>query len=355
MLRKALDVVFLLTVALFVYFCLLFTTPIDAADFEGKYFSGNGDIEYLKLLDISRRMFSPDPEFQNTSMLYTPWWNGFVEGPTWDAWWVQNSYGPTYCALPFFEEPFVTFLQNAQDLWFDQMGDGKRIGANDWVAPDGCLCDCARPGWIMYKQGDGGIGMHDWGMEFTAAGLLLQCELLLISRDAQAINQYLPKLERSANFIETRRDSTKNLFLAGPAGNLLAPSFAGWKQADGTYKKAYLAGLSITYIAALDRLIELHKLAGKADKVQIYTERRESAQKGLKYLVTEEGYFIKSLDPDGTRHGVYGAQKHGYFESSPNHDAIAFRVVSDQQAEKIYNKIASIPGLRRHHFIVSAR
>jgi len=34
-------------------------------------------------------------------MLYTPKWNGFVEGPTWDAWWIQNSYGTTYCALPF--------------------------------------------------------------------------------------------------------------------------------------------------------------------------------------------------------------------------------------------------------------
>ena len=100
-------------------------------------------------------------------------------------------------------------------------------------------------------------------MEFTAAGVLMQAELLLISRDAEAIAHYLPKLERCANFIETRRDPTNNLFLAGPAGNLLAPSYAGWKKPDGTYDKAYLAGLSITYIAALDRLIELEKLAGR--------------------------------------------------------------------------------------------
>jgi hypothetical protein len=159
---------------------LLFTIPVFSQSFEGKFFSGEGDVEYLELLDIARRMFHPDPEYQNISMLYTPWWNGFVEGPTWDAWWIQNSYGPTYCALPFYEEPYLTFLQNAQDLWFDQMGDGQRIGARDWVAPDGSLCDAARPGWIMYKQGDGRIDIHDWGMEFTAAGLLLQSELLLI-------------------------------------------------------------------------------------------------------------------------------------------------------------------------------
>ena len=229
--------------------------------FEGHHFRGAGDVEYLELLDIARRMFEPDPEFQNMAMLYEPEWNGLVEGPTWNMWWIQNSYGTTYCALPFYQEPFVTFLQNSQDLWFDQMGDGKRVGEYDWVAPDGCLCDAASPGRIIHKQGDGRTDIHDWGMEFTAAGIVMQAELLLISRDAEAIAHYLPKLERSANFIESRRDPGNNLFLAGPAGNLLAPSYAGWLRADGAYDNAYLTGLSVTYIAALDRLIELEKLA----------------------------------------------------------------------------------------------
>ena len=321
--------------------------------FEGQFFSGDGDVAYLELLDIARRMFDADPEFQNLPMLYTPAWNGLVEGPTWGAWWIQNSYGTTYCALPFYQEPVLTFLQNSHDLWFDQMGDGKRVGVHDWVAPDGSLCDAASPGWVHYKQGDGRVDIHDWGMEFTAAGLLMQAELLLISRDVGAIARYLPKLERCANFIETRRDPKNSLFLVGPAGNLLAPSYAGWKRPDGTYDKAYLTGLSVTYIAALDRLIELEKLAGNADKIALYTERRNLARDGLGQLTTDEGYLIKSLDPDGTRHGVYAAEKHGYFEASPNHDAIAFRVVNDEQAEKIYSKIASIPGLRRHSVIIA--
>ena len=323
--------------------------------FEGKFFRGTGDVEYLRLLNTARRMFAPDPEFQNLSMLYMPSWNGLVEGPTWDAWWIQNSYGTTYSVLPLLQEPFVTFLQNSQDLWFDQMGDGKRVGAAppfNWVAPDGCLCDAARPGWIVYRQGDGRTHLHDWGMEFTAAGLLMQSELLLISRDQRAIARYLPKLERCARFIETRRDPTNNLFLSGPAGNLLAPSFAGWKQPDGTYRKAYLAGLSVTYIAALDRLIEIEKLAGRAEQAALWKQRRDDARKGLAQLITEEGYLINSLDPDGTRHGVFGAARHGYFESSPNHDAIAFRVADDAQAARIFAKIASIPGLRPHQFII---
>ena len=327
----------------------------DEARFEGQHYRGCGDVEYLRLLETARRMFEPDPELQNLSMLYEPKWNGLVEGPTWDAWWIQNSYGTTYSILPLLREPFITFLQNAQDLWFNQMGDGKRVGANppfDWVAPDGCLCDAARPGWIVYKQGDGRTAIHDWGMEFTAAGVVLQSELLLISRDAKAIAHYLPMLERSANFIETRRDPKNNLFLAGPAGNLLAPSYAGWRRPDGTYDKAYLAGLSVTCIAALDRLIELEKLAGRKEQTMLYTQRRELARRGLPLLTTADGYLIRSLDPDGIKHGVFGAERHGYFEASPNHDAIAFRVAEDAQAERIYRKIASLPGLRPHDFIL---
>ncbi|HOJ32024.1 MAG TPA: hypothetical protein PKY35_04215 [Candidatus Hydrogenedentes bacterium] len=321
--------------------------------FQGRHFSGTGDIAYLQLFDIARRMFEPDPEFQNLPMLYTPKWNGFVEGPTWNAWWIQNSYGTTYCILPFLREPYLTFLQNSHDLWFDQMGDGQRAGDRGIVAPNGSLCDAAAPGVIYYKQGDGRVDIHDWAFEFTAAGLLMQAELLLISRDKEAIEKYLPKLERCAAFIDSRRDPKTNLFLVGPAANLLAPSYAGWRQPDGTFEKAYLTGLSVTFIAALDRLIELEKLAGKDKQAATYQEIRDAVRSGLPQLQTDEGYFIKSLDPDGTRHGVYGAEKHGYFESSPNHDAIAFRVVDDEQARKIYNKIASIPGLRRHAVIIA--
>ncbi len=320
--------------------------------FEGRYYRGRGDVEYLQLLDIARRMFAPDPEFQNVPMLYTPEWNGLVEGPTWNMWWIQNSYGTTYAALPFYDEPLTTFLQNSQDQWFNQMGDGKRAGMNNWVAPDGCLCDAARPGQIYYKQGDGRIDIHDWGLEFTAAGLLMQAELLLISRDTEAIKHYLPMLQRCAAFIESRRDPKNNLFLAGPAATLLAPGDGGCLRPDGTRGPAYLAGLSVTYIAALDRLIELEKLTGDSTGAKRYADHRDSARQGLAQLTTPEGYLIKSLDPDGTKHGVFGAAKHGYFETPPNHDAIAFRVVDDAQAERICAKMTSIPGLRPYDFII---
>jgi hypothetical protein len=205
----------------------------------------------------------------------------------------------------------------------------------------------------MHRQGDGRVSIHDWGLEFTAAGGLLQSELLLVNREPAAVAKYLPKLERCAGFIESRRDPKNNLFLAGPAGNLLAPSYAGCKRPDGTYGMAYLAGLSITYIAFLDRLIEVEKLAGRADQVRLWSGRRASAREGLALLATDEGYFVKSIDPDGTKHGVYGAARYGYFEASPNHDAICFRVVDEAQASRIYQKLASIPGLRPHDLILA--
>jgi hypothetical protein len=325
--------------------------------FAGSYYAGEGNAEHLQLLDIARRMFGADPEFQNLAMLYTPQWNGLVEGPTWGAWWVQNSYGTTYCALPFYEEPFVTFLQNSQDLWFDRMGDGRTPyvwnGKDRWVPPDGCLMDAASDTWAIHRQGDGRVAIHDWGMEFTAAGALLQAELLLIGRDPAAIHRYLPKLERCANFIESRRDPANDLFLAGPAGNLLAPSYAGFRRPDGTYGMAYLAGLSVTTIAFLDRLIELEKLVGRTGEAGVFGARRASAHAALGRLTTPEGYLVKSMDPDGTLHGVYGAERYGYFEASPNHDALCFRVVDDAQAERIYRRMASIPGLRPHDLIVA--
>ncbi|HTL27709.1 MAG TPA: hypothetical protein VL282_00745, partial [Tepidisphaeraceae bacterium] len=302
--------------------------------------------------DYSARSFHPDPEYQNLAMLYEPSWNGIVEGDPWDAWWIQNSYGPTLCSLPFLQEPFVTFLQNSQDLWFNVEGDGKTPDKNGYVAPDGCLVDAANLKVHYYRQGDGRHDIHDWFMEATAAGVLMQSELLLISRDKVAIEKYLPKLRRSVAFIETRRDPKNNLFLAGPAANLLAPSDGGYKQPDGKFGHAYLTGLSITYIAALDRMIEIEKLAGHNDRADEDTKLRDSAKAALPQLLTDEGYFIRSLDPAGVKHGVFGAAKHGYFESSPNHDAIALRVVDDAQAKRIMAKMLSIPQLRPHDLII---
>lgn len=43
--------------------------------------------------------------------------------------------------------------------------------------------------------------------------------------------------------------------------------------------------------------------------------------------VGEARYFVRQLDPNGTVHGLIGAARHGYFEATPNHDAMAWRIV----------------------------
>lgn len=330
-------------------------TAAPSAEYKGKYCSGKGDVEFLKLIDRSFESFHPSPNVPNISMLYYPDWDCLIEGSKWDAWWIQNSYGTTYCALPFIQEPWLTFLQHSQDMWFNNQGDGKKHGWDQFttlIGPEGCLCDCARPNGAIYRQGDGNWPMHDWFFEATAAGVLMQSELLLVGRDMSAISRYLPNLERACEFVEARRDPKNNLFLVGPAADLLAPSYGGAKQPDGTFGKAYLAGLSVTYGAALERMVELYKLTGDKEKLARYEQRYKITQESLPQLLTKDGYFIRSMETDGTRHGVIGQEKYGYFSVAANVDAIAHHAVDKTIAKKIYAQIAAEPKLRPHDFLI---
>lgn len=108
----------------------------------------------------------------------------------------------------------------------------------------------------------------------------MQAELLLISRELKAIHHYLPKLQRCANFIETRRDPQNLSIPRRPAANLLAPSYAGWKRPDGTFDKAYLTGLSATYVAVLDGYAD----SDDTRKQHIYRLGQDTRKYGLAIL-----------------------------------------------------------------------
>ena len=336
-------------------------------NYEGKYCKGEGDVKFLRLIDESFAFFHPNPVVPNIAMLYEPDWNTLLESGGWDAWWIQNSYGFSYAVTPFLQEPWVSILQRSWDMFWNNQGDGKRMGrpslkelpANNrdplmaLIPPDGSLGDAARPGEIIYKQGDGNIKIHDWFYEATAAGVVVQCEFLLANRSQKAIAHYLPMMERACNFIEKSRDSNNNLFLVGPACNLLAPSYGGVKQPDGTFGKGYLAGLSITYLAALDRMVELYKLLGNKEMIALYEHRQNITRQSLPQLLTPAGYFVKSLEPAGIKHGVIGQQQYGYLEGVANADAVALRVVDDKTAQSIYKQIASFPEIRPYDFLLT--
>ncbi len=331
--------------------------------YEGEFCTGTGDVDFLRLIDESFAFFHANPVVPNLAMLYKPEWDLLIEGANWDAWWIQNSYGFAYASTPFLQEPWCSLVQRSFDLFWDNQGDGKRRGKlvgpatgsyHGLVAPDGCLGDAALPGIIAYKQGDGDLNVHDWFYEATAAGVLVQAEMLLASRDQKAMAHYLPKMERACAFIEKARDPKNNLFLVGPACNLLAPSYGGVKQPDGTFGKGYLAGLSITYLAALDRMVELSKFTIGQPRLAEYQRRQRITKESLSQLLAPAGYFVKSIEPSGTRHGVLGQERFGYLEGVANADAVALRVADLHTAENIYRQIAAYPAIRPFDFLLTS-
>ncbi len=360
--KKAANFILILLIGVFSGFPMQAQSPDKPKTYEGKYCSGTGDTDFLRLIDESFAFFHPNPVVPNVTMLYNSDWDTFTEGAGWGAWWIQNSYGFSYAATPFLQEPWVSVLQRSWDLFWDNQGDGKRKGLwgdgtpnqlSELVAPDGGLGDTAAPGKIIYKQGDGDVKMHDWFYEATAACLVMQAEILLTNRDEKAIAHYLPKMERTCNFIERTRDPKNNLFLVGPACNLLAPSYGGVKLQDGTFGKGYLAGLSITYLAALNRMVELYKLNENKEKLEEYEHRQKITRESLFQLQTPDGYFVKSVEPDGTKHGVLGQNKFGYFEGVANADAVALRVADDKTAKSIYQQIKDYPAIRPFDFLLA--
>ena len=69
--------------------------------------------------------------------------------------------------------------------------------------------------------------------------------------------------------------------------------------------------------------------------------------------MTDEGYFTKSVEPGGIKHGVLRQEKYAYLEGVANADAVATRVVDDATAEKIYDQIASFQDIRPHDFLLT--
>jgi len=188
---------------------------------------------------------------------------------------------------------------------------------------------------------DGNVPFHDWTFEETLSAVVMVGEQLLVGRNASGAAHYLPLFWRTSNLLETRRDpaTSYTTFLTGPSSNLLAPSFGGASVGDHYGGWAALAGVHVTYIAALDRMVECARLVGDTRAAGIFQARRALTVDGLALLTAPSprppSYFVRSRDPNGTLHGVLGQSQHGYFEASPNHDAVALRVVDDLQVQRI--------------------
>lgn len=350
--------------------------------YKGKWVEGTGNPEFLRLVDLAFESMQPSPQMANLALLYKRDWDGLVEATNWPCWWIQNSFGASYGLMPFLIEPYATWIDHSQGLWFRLMGDGKRKNERGDCAPDGCLCDAAgiylnggeslgygdprtigrysdpnhdgsiHNDHVSFRQGDGQVDLHDWFIGTTAAGLILEAERLLIRHDPDEAMVRLPQLRRVAAFLDSRRDQKKNLLKAGRATNLLAPSYKGYVNPQGVPEFAYLTEVSVNYVAGLERLAEVCDMTGNREEALIYRKTADKIKTALPELMDDSGSFIMSLDPDGTRHGVYGAEKHGYFEATPNHDAVCMRVVGDSASKRIIRQMVSIPGLAPHDLIL---
>jgi hypothetical protein len=198
-------------------------------------------------------------------------------------------------------------IANSQKLWFDHQGDGKTRTRTATSRPTAASSTRRTSRSWYYRQGDGRHDIHDWFMEATAAGVLLQSELLLISRDEKGDRVATCRSSSGRpTSSKTRRDPKTGLYLGGPACNLLAPSFAGWKNPTARTTRPITRDCKspTSPRSTVDR-------AGKtcrprADRRR-YEKRRDLAKQSLPKLITDEGYFLNSIDPDGTKHGLLGA------------------------------------------------
>jgi len=204
--------------------------------FLGNHYRGTGQIEHVRLLEVARRMFEPDPELQNLSMLYEPKWK-VRRGAEWDAGGSRIRMEPLTATFPF-SGAVVTFLQNSLDSGSTKWRRQTRGSATPSMGGAGRLpMRRGAPGWIVYKQGDGRtvftIGAWNYG------GGIAPADEFPCRRDS-APRQVFAEARALCRFIESRRDPTNNLFLAGRPG-------ISWRRATrgggnrGSYGKAILA------------------------------------------------------------------------------------------------------------------
>ena len=147
--------------------------PAPAAPATRTWVEGEGDPAAIEAINAAYECTQPSADMACLPLLYKRDWDGFVEGPPWPCWWIQNSFGPSYALMPFLGEPYATWLENSQALWFRLMGDGKRKDLFGFQGPDGCLCDAA----FVMMNGGSQLGFGDFRRPGGAVGQELDVKI----------------------------------------------------------------------------------------------------------------------------------------------------------------------------------
>ncbi|MDO9528908.1 MAG: hypothetical protein Q7J27_07095 [Syntrophales bacterium] len=275
----------------------------------------------------------------------------FWEGDLFGGIWSQNYIG-MYCWTPLMPDALFTYHVNSYRRLFDAQSDGATKDYRGEAVPAGAL-----PEYINYRKEIGGVARYkvdeyiaetvpyeDFWVEGTAAMVYCFGELILTTRDRQLLNQYLSRLESACEWLHSRVDEN-GLLAVGPAGTLIEREYGATYLGNLKYERGYPAGAMVWYIAANRQVAELEKMGGRPEMFERFSSYAKSALESLPQLFTRDGYLVNYMDWHGNPHGVVGAKQHGYFESNPNHDALALEVVNRQDAEKIYMVMKSADGL----------
>ena len=115
--------------------------------------------------------------------------------------WLHPGYqltdGTAMTTIPLLGEVALHGMRESQNWWFKNMANGSEPAfpakGGGGFAPDGTMCDNGEPTGCNYKQGDGNVPIHDWTLEETLSGLVMQAEMLLVRTAAAAASRrYLP-------------------------------------------------------------------------------------------------------------------------------------------------------------------
>ncbi|OGV50995.1 MAG: hypothetical protein A2017_14045 [Lentisphaerae bacterium GWF2_44_16] len=315
--------------------------------------AGVGSRESIKLINDSWKMIEGINDRPGLRSLADSDIKAFWQGGKWKGIWSQNYMG-MYSWTPFLDDELLLFHDNAYNHFFALQGDGHRKDKAGMTAPAGALPEHVFFGndkipCPHYKNDEhtGKASEYDFWIEGTCGTIIGKSDILLRKHDRKEAKKYLPMIELALEWLESLRDKSNNLIKAGPAATFIERAYSGTDMGNGKFSYGFPAGVMIYYMKALTNAIELEVLVGNNKKAGIFRKRLKASEDGIAKLIENNNYFISYLDRKGIRHGVYGAKKHGYFESNPNHDAIAYRISGDALSENIYSTISSIPGLRQ--------
>lgn len=300
---------------------------------------------YEKIIDSCFKMLHPNGTLPYLQMLFDSGKNCFkssFDKPGEIT--ISSSYGAFYGLIPFLDKEGRFFLQNTLDIFWSSLEESgkKRI-------PRGAVSDKVRNYSPDFSKKTDLERIADWNYEAASVLILLQSELLLFERNIDVCLKYKEKAEAVISFIEEKREKN-NLLLAGPGSELLFPSFGGKHLSEsGVCAPSFPASLNITYAAALSRFAEVAYLCQDAPLESKLKKLINQSKDALNILLTNEGFFLRSLDEDNVPHGKFGSDRHGYFDSVCNIDAVLHETVNMKLREKILTYMDGIKELRQNH------